>query len=122
MGFDPQSIVILGGLMGIDLITGTMRVLMNEGGKNFRSSRWRNGIAAKFLAISGLFAIAITSKGIGFDMQQIAQGAVVVLMLGELYSILGNVHSARTGKPKVEFDAVSVLLQKVRGLLDKLEK
>jgi Bacteriophage holin family len=119
LGFDPQSVTILFTLMLTDIITALARVWVNEGPRNIRSSVFKRGITAKFLLTAGLFSIALTSHGMGFDAKQLAQGAVTVLMLGELYSILGNVHSARTGKPKVEFDAVAVLLSKVRDLLDK---
>ena len=50
------------------------------------------------------------------------QGAVTVFILAEAYSVLGNVHSVRTGKPKMEFDAVAVILTQVRALIEKVVK
>lgn len=120
LGFNPESIVLLFSLMFIDIVTAITRVWVNDGGRHIRSFTFKRGVTAKFLLATGLFSISLTSKGVGFDIQQIAQGAVMVLMLGELYSILGNIHSARTGQPKVEYDAVAYLLSKVRDILDKV--
>lgn len=122
LGFDPQSITILGALMLMDIITGICRVWMTEGGRNIKSGALKKGITAKFLVASGMFSIAIASKGVGFEMHQVANGCLMVLILGELYSILGNIHSARTGQKKVEFDAVAIILGKVKIILDKIVK
>jgi hypothetical protein len=122
LGFNPQSIVILALLMLTDIVTGVTRVWINEGGREIRSSALKKGLTAKALLSSGVFAIALTSKGVGFDFQSIASGGIMVLMLGECYSILGNIHSARTGEPKVEFDALAVIIKRIKRLLDKIVK
>jgi hypothetical protein len=122
LGFNPQTLLLLGILMGIDIVTALFRVSKNEGGSAIKSSAFREGLTSKFLLFSGLFAIAITTKGVGFDLRLFAQGTISVIMLFELYSILGNIHSWRTGKPKVEFDVMSVLLRKLRDLIDSAVK
>jgi hypothetical protein len=122
LGFNPEALGILGTLMLLDIATAIARVWLNEGGQNIRSSVLKRGITAKLLLITGLFAVAISSKGFGLDMQQFAQAVVSVLTLGELYSILGNIHSARTGETKVEFDAVAWMLGRVKEMLAKLIK
>lgn len=122
LGFNPEALGILGTLMIIDIITAIVRVWLNEGGQNIRSSVLKRGITAKLLLITGLFAVAISSKSFGLDMQQFAQAVLSVLTLGELYSILGNIHSARTGETKVEFDAVAWMLSRVKEMLAKLIK
>lgn len=120
LGFNPESLSILVILMIVDIIMGISRVYLIEGGRAIRSSILKKGVLAKILLITGLFSIGLAGRGFGMELQQFAQGVVSVLILGELYSILGNIHSARTGEPKVEFDAVVWMLGKVKTLLDKL--
>jgi phage-related holin len=122
LGFDPETLTILALLMIIDIMTAITRVWLNEGGQQIKSAVLKKGIAAKLLLLTGLMAVALSSKSLGFDMQNFAQAVVSIIILGELYSILGNIHSARTGEKKVEFDAVAWMLSKVRLIIDKLIK
>jgi len=119
IGVVPQTMVLFAALMIIDLITGIIRSATNNGCRSIKSSVARNGIVAKMLLLLTVFSIGITSALLGYDAGTYVQAAIAILSLGELYSIIGNVHSTRTGKPKVEFDAVSVILQKVKAVLDK---
>lgn len=117
LGFDPRSISILTILMFIDMVTGIARSCVNEGCRSIKSAIGIRGLLAKILVLTSLFSIGLAGRGIGFDMQLIVQGAVNILILSETYSILGNVHSAKTGKKKNEFDAVAYLMGQVRDLL-----
>lgn len=122
LGLDARAVTIFAVLMVIDTITGVLRAGIVDGGRTVRSALLKRGILAKLLVLTALFSVALTAKGIGFDIGAVTQSAVSVLMLGELYSILGNVHSIRTGKHKVEFDAVAFLLGRVRTLIQKMVK
>jgi toxin secretion/phage lysis holin len=122
LGFTAESLSILTILMLFDILTGVSRAYCNEGGSAIRSAILRKGLLAKFLLFSGLLATALTAKGLGYDSVLYAQGIINVLMLGELFSILGNIHSIKTGQPKVEFDALTWMLNRVKGMLDKLIK
>lgn len=122
LGFKPEMLGVLGLLMIIDIITAIARVWLNEGGQNIRSAVLKRGITAKLLLWAGLFSVAIASKALGFEMHEFAQGTVSVIILGELYSVLGNIHSARTGAVKVEFDALAWMLGRVKEMLTKLIK
>lgn len=122
LGFNPKMMAVLGTLMLIDIFTAIARVWMNEGGRNIKSAVLKKGITAKLLLWTGLFSVAITSKALDFEMHEFGQGVVSVIILGELYSVLGNIHSARTGSPKVEFDAVAWMLGRVKDMLNKITK
>lgn len=122
LGFDPEALTILSILMILDIGTAITRVWINEGGQQIKSAVLKKGVAAKLLLLTGLFAVALSSKSLGFDMQNFAQAVVSVITLGELYSILGNIHSARTGQAKVEFDAVAWMLAKVKDILTNITK
>ncbi len=122
LGFKPETLGILGILMMLDIITAIARVWLNEGGQQIRSSVLKRGVTAKLLLFAGLLAVALTSHAVGFEMQAFAQAVLTVIILGELYSILGNIHSARTGQPKVEFDAVAWMLKRVKDILGNIIK
>ncbi len=122
LGLNPLAVTVFSGLMVIDVVTGVTRAILVMGGHSVRSAILKRGIVAKLLVLTALFSVALAGKGIGFEMGTLVQASVNVLILGELYSILGNIHSVRTGNQKVEFDAVSFLLDSVRGLLSKVMK
>lgn len=119
-GFNAEALSLLCFLMLIDIFTGITRTWVVDGPRAIRSAILKKGIVAKLLLLSGLLSVGIAAKGFGLGMENFAQGITSVLILGELYSILGNVHSARTGQKKQEFDAVVWMLNKVKTLLDKL--
>lgn len=122
LGLNPQAVTIFSILMVIDVVTGVTRAAIVEGGRSVRSAILKRGILAKLLVLTALFSVALTGKGIGLDMKILVQSTVTVLILGELYSILGNIHSVRTGNQKMEFDAVAFLLARVRELIEKALK
>jgi hypothetical protein len=122
LGFNPLSLTIFAVLMFVDVITGIARSIRLEGGNSFTSSTLKRGVISKLLLLAALMSFALTAKGMGYQIDTLAQGAVNVLSLGELYSILGNVHSARTGKVKHEFDAVTFLLARVNEVLKNVLK
>lgn len=122
LGLNHEALLVFAALMLIDIATGVIRVAVVDGGKAVLSSALKRGITSKFLVLTAIFSVAITGKGVGFEMDGLIQAAVNVLILGELYSILGNIHSARTGSKKVEFDAVAFILGKVREMLEKVVK
>lgn len=120
LGFNPEALTILVVLMLIDIFMGICRVYIVEGGQAIKSSILKKGVLAKMLLLTGLFSVGLAAQGFGLGLQEFSQGVISVLLLGELYSILGNIHSCRTGEKKVEFDAVVWMLGKVKRLLDKL--
>lgn len=119
LGFNTQSLSIFIILMVLDVFTGIVRSCVTEGCHTIRSSIGIRGMLSKILLLTALLSVALASKAVGFEPTLLAQGMVNVLILAELYSILGNIYSAKTGKKKVEFDAVKYMLDRVKELLIK---
>ena len=119
IGFEPRMLGLLAFVMIADVITGIYRVYKNEGSRAIESHPLLKGIGAKLMLLLVLLVIGATAIIVGFDPVIYIQASVTVIALGELFSVVGNVHSARTGKPKVEFDALAVILRKLRDVLDK---
>lgn len=116
-GFHPEALFIYTILMLLDLATGVIRIAKVESGKAVTSTKARDGLMKKALLLVALFTIGLTGKGVGFDTSILLQASVNVLILSEAYSILGNIHSTFTGRPKDEYDAVSFILGRLRDML-----
>lgn len=122
LGFETEVMAIFVTLMILDVFTGIIRAYIVEGGSALRSAIGTRGILAKILLITAIFSVAMAGKGVGVEAQALANGAMGVLIFSEAYSILGNIHSTRTRKPKAEFDAVTWMLAQMRSLLEKTVK
>lgn len=119
LGFKPESLSIFIVLMILDVIFGTIRAGVVNGGGSIKSALLSRGVLAKLLLLGVPVTRALALKGVGYSPEMLAQGVVNVLILSEAYSILGNIHSALTLKPKNEFDAVAYILGFIKTLLDK---
>ena len=119
LGFEPQAGSILITLMLTDTIVGTVRSAVVNGMPSITSSVGTRGLLAKILTLVGLISLAFAFKGVGYNAIAAIQGIVSVFILAEAYSIIGNVHSTITKKPKVEYDAMAFLVGTVKSLLEK---
>lgn len=117
LGLTPESVVILMALIIFDIITGLLKSYLLQGGSSIKSSILERGLIAKALIICIPLNLALVGKGVGFDISSIAQGTIDVLILSELYSILGNYYAIRTGEERVEFDAVAYIVAQLKKLL-----
>ena len=120
VGFQPESLAILIGLMVMDVFTGIVRSAVVNGGASIKSAVGIKGLLAKLLVLTALFSFALAAKEVGFSGTALAEGVVMTFILAETYSILGNVHSALSKSNKIEYDAVSNLMKVAKGLLGKL--
>lgn len=111
------SITVLTVLMVLDFFTGVSAAVQIDGFKSITSKRMIAGIVAKMLILMIPVILLLLGKGIGIDLNEYTQGAVVILVISEAYSNLGNIQSFRTGKRVAEVDAVSIVLKKVRDLV-----
>jgi hypothetical protein len=122
LGFEPKILLLLATVMLIDVITGIYRVYKNEGGEAIESHPLLKGVTAKLMLLLIVLGIGATATITGFNAAPYVQASITVIALGDLYSAMGNLHSARTGKKKVEFDALAFLLVRLRDILDKYVK
>lgn len=120
IGLDAQSYFILALFMVLDTFLGIIRVVIVHGGQAVRSYRLVSGLMAKLAIILVPLIIAYTGKGIGMDFHLLAVWSLNLLILAQAYSILGNINSIYVRKDVYEFDAVSWVLTKIQGTLEKL--
>lgn len=120
LGLSTESYGILAMLMVIDTITGVIRAGVVHGWGSVNSHNLSFGVLSKMCLILTPFVVVIAGRGAGIDLSMVAKGALSVLILSEAYSILGNTQSIRIRKDIQEFDAINLVLSKLRGVLEKL--
>lgn len=118
VGLSTQAFAIFGVLIIGDTITGVIRSLKLRGGRSVTSLKLTSGVISKLLIITVPLIIAWAGKGAGINLHALAQGALSMLILAEAYSVLGNIHAIRVGKDLKEFDAITYILEKVRGIIE----
>jgi len=116
-GLDVQAIGILALLMIVDTLFGVLQSGTLRGWSSITSGRFWRGIISKMMILFVPSVILLAGKGSGLDFTVLVQGTVTLLILSELYSIIGHVYSVRTGKQTTEFDAVAFVLLKLRDIL-----
>lgn len=119
LGINHESILILATVIVIDIITGVLKSASLYGWREITSSRFSAGVLAKLLLILIPITLALAGKGVGLDLGLIAQGAISVLILSQVYSTVGNIHAMQTKDEKNEFDAVAFIMRQLRELLEK---
>jgi toxin secretion/phage lysis holin len=120
IGLSWDSTAILAVLMLVDTFIGVLRSMLLHGGNSFRSRLLAHGIISKMLVLFVPIMVVYVGIGVKLDFLPIARGILDVLILSEAYSILGHIQSIRTRQDVKEFDAISMVLRKLREMLEKM--
>lgn len=113
-----EPMAILAVLLLIDYFTGVLKVFILKG--SLRSYRAIAGMLTKGSILLLVFTLAFMAKGINLDFKLYLQIFVSVLIISETYSIFGNVYSCIAKEEIEEFDAVALVIKKVRKGIEKI--
>jgi len=105
-------------LLLIDYFTGLLKAYAL--GESITSNKMKYGIVSKLIIIILPFIFKIAAKGAGSDVENLMDTMLLILMLSEVYSIIANMYSIKTGKELPEFDVISILGKKIRDYLLRL--
>jgi phage-related holin len=119
LGISPESILILTAVIVIDIITGVLKSATLHGWHSITSSKFSAGVLAKLLLILIPVTLALAGKGVGLDLALLTGGSISVLILSQVYSIIGNIHAMQTLDEKNEFDAVAFIMKQLRDILER---
>jgi phage-related holin len=119
-GLELRSFLILAVFMAVDLALGTIRSGVVHGWSSVKSYKFIAGITSKLLVLIVPLVVVWAGRGAGVDLLFLAKGALAMLVLGEAYSILGNINSIRLGQDIVEFDVISSILCTVQKVIERL--
>lgn len=120
LGLSVESLSILAVLMVIDTVLGIARSMTLHGPASFTSRVLSHGLISKVLVLFIPVLIVWAGRGAGLNFHPIASGTISVLVLAEAYSVLGHIQAIRTGEDIKEYDAVSMILRRLRGMIMKI--
>ena len=115
-----EPAAILAVLMAVDFLVGIGKA--RAMGEPVTSLRMKNGATSKCGVLLVPLVLALAAKGVGAELHWIVSWTVSLFILSEAYSIIANVYTIRTKQAVPEWDAVSAVLRKLRGLLEKMEE
>ena len=118
LGLDAEKLTILALLMAIDMVTGTVKAYIIKA--DITSRRWIAGFLSKIVVLFVPFTIALMAKGVDFDIKWFVGLCISILVVAEAYSIVGNIHTIKTGEAVREIDAVSAIIQALRKIFENL--
>lgn len=104
-------------LILIDFITGVMKSWSNK--IEITSKRMRWGIASKFSLILIPIVIGLGAKALGQNADALFTYGMNLLILSEVYSIIGNIYNIRTGKNLPEWDVIALFASRIRNDMEK---
>lgn len=119
LGIKYDIAFAFGGLLLMDVITGTIASATCCGWRAVTSNKFIIGVLAKLLMIFMPLAVALTAIVVGMDLKFLVSSAISIMAIGEAYSICGNVYTIKSGKRVAEFDAISLILNNIREVLLK---
>lgn len=118
LGINGEAFFMLAILLMIDYITGIMKA--RTLGHCITSNKMKYGVISKMSLLFIPIILAIGAKAVGADFKSILTVGINILVISEIYSVIGNVYSIRTKNELPEYDAVAMIGHKLRSILIKL--
>lgn len=117
LGINGEAYFLLALLLLIDYVTGIAKARMM--GHCITSNRMKYGIISKMSLMIVPIILAIGAKAVGADFATVLLVGINILVLSEVYSIIGNIYSMRTKEELPEYDVVAMIGHKIRNVLMK---
>jgi len=115
---DIDLITVLTVLIVIDFVTGLGKAHTLK--EHITSNKMKYGVVSKASILLIVFSLAVAGKAIDADIHVLLEFLISMLVISELYSIIGNVVCIRSGEEMPEYDAISIIGKRIRNLLDKM--
>lgn len=117
LGIDGEAFALFSVLLLIDYFTGIWKAKALK--QSITSNKMKYGIISKLSLIMVPVTLAIGAKAVGADFSSVLSVGMNILVLSEVYSIIGNIYSIRTKQELPEYDAVALIGKKLRTILIK---
>lgn len=115
IGVDTEVFAALGWLLFFDYVTGVSKA--KALGHCISSNKMKYGVVSKFSLMLIPIVLAIAAKGVDANAKSVLYVGMNILILSEVYSIIGNIYSIRTKQELPEWDAVAAIGHKIRNTL-----
>ena len=118
LNIPQETLWILGSLMIIDTLTGVAKQYKVES-IGITSKRMTTGIVTKFVTFLCLLSGWLVINHFDLDPKYYIQTVMSILIMAEFYSIIQNVYAVRTGIILPEYDAISIALKRLTGVIQE---
>ena len=118
LGLDKEAYAIYSILLVIDLFTGWIKA--GKLGIARTSVRLKYGVLTKLMLLLMPIVLALGAKAVGLEFKTILDVCITILVLSEVYSIIGNMYTIKSGEELPEYDAVAMIGSKLRSVLIRL--
>jgi len=115
LGLSGEAFFLFSVLLIIDYVTGIAKA--HRLNQPITSNRMKYGILSKLSLLLIPIVLAIGAKAVGADFKTVLLVGINILVLSEVYSIIGNIYSIRTKDELPEYDVVAMLGKRVRAFL-----
>jgi hypothetical protein len=121
-GINQEIFVILCSLLILDGFLGGWKshVLRHIKPEKYTYWQWKKfwwGISEKLLMAIIPFIVAVLAITLSYDGKFLADISIKIMAVSEAYSVFGNMWAIRNKKDIKRLDAISILLQSMRGSL-----
>lgn len=113
-----EPFILFAVLLFIDYITGLMKAKRLQ--ISITSNKMKYGLLSKLSLLFIPIVLAIGAKAVGADFTFILITGMNILIVSEVYSIIGNIYSVQTKEELPEYDAVAMIGRKIRIFLLKI--
>lgn len=120
LGLDKEVFTIFGWLLLIDYVSGVIKA--KRIGEEITSKRMKFGIISKLSLVIIPIVLALAAKALHGDAGTILYVGLNILVLSELYSIIGNIYTINNPNKEElpEWDAVQAIGTKIRVVLIRM--
>ena len=115
LGISGEAFLLSAILLLIDYLTGLAKARALK--HSITSNHMKYGIISKFSLLLIPLVLAIAAKAVSADFSYVLIVGINILVLSEVYSIVGNIYSVRTKEELPEYDAVAMIGKKIRAML-----
>jgi toxin secretion/phage lysis holin len=120
LGLDVETFTILGYLLFIDYVTGILKARTLS--HCISSNKMKYGVVSKFSLVLIPLVIALGAKALQANSDEFLYIGMNILILSEVYSIVGNIYTIRSKEELPEWDAVAALGHRIRTMLIRLSE
>jgi len=106
----------------LDSVTGVMAAVQRykkDKKVKVSSAKGKNGILFKLSMLIVIVASGALLRVLGVEASFFLMTIISLLAAYESFSVIGNIQTIRTGEPKVEYDAISLLLRALQKRFKK---
>lgn len=118
LGLNVETFFLFSVLLLVDFITGIGKA--KTLGHDITSDKMKYGIISKMSLIIIPLVLGIAAKAMQMPSENVLFIGMNILILSEVYSVIGNIYSMRTKEEMPEYDALTLLGRRIRSMLIKM--